>query len=144
MQEMIKGGLTIEQIRLDMPIPHFRGRLRNAFYAFGRKDVELAAFEDMIGEEGGVVAAFCRAIRVSDAVALQISSSVPVMNASMSLLATYVLEGINRQRNIIVDGQRNPLRNMNKQDYLARLEGDRFDLSSSSTVNYPQAVDLAC
>lgn len=128
MQQMIKNGHNMEEMAEDLPLPYFQGRVSNAFEAFGKETVELTAFEDAVRENGGVVAAFCRRLGLDEVTALEISSTSSRDNESMSLLATYILDSMNRQRPFLVDGKISNARRDGEVLFIEQIKGPKFDI----------------
>jgi hypothetical protein len=126
-QEMVKGGMTFQQMTDDLPLPHFKGRVENAAAAFGLESIELVAYEEAQKSAGGIVAEFCRRVGIPDGIAVQFASQEPVANTSLSSLAVQMIESLNRHRPLIMDGKRNPKRHEQEQTWLARVEGAKFD-----------------
>lgn len=132
LQELLKGGRTIEEMLGRLPLTNYKGRLSNAFRAFGRRYVELGSFEAARAEPGGLVAAFCRRLGLDEDTALAIAAGGQTSNPSMSLLSGYLLDYLNRHLPLFVDGTLNPARSRIPTGLDTGLPGPRFDL--------PQAV----
>jgi hypothetical protein len=131
-QQMVRGGYTIKELVESPPLTNFRGRLDNAFRAFGHSAVEIYCFEEAKEEERGVVAAFCRQLGLPEELAIKIAGDAKHDNTSMSMMATLILDTLNRFRPLYVDGKLNPQRHPLEGNWLERLEGGRFDLDPSS------------
>lgn len=131
MQQRLKGGSCLHELFENPPLPNFRGRISNAFSAFGRAKVHLKAFEDAAYEQGGVVAAFCRQIGLPDQTAKVIAGNALRENESMSRLAIHLLDSVNRQCPMFVDGEINPRRSLAEISIISRFKGGKFRLSSS-------------
>lgn len=127
-QQLIKGGDTLERLLSSPPLPNIRRRASNAFEAFGRESLKLTAFEDAREEPGGAVAAFCRRLGLPEETAMEIGTSMVPRNESMSMLATMLLSSLNRQRPRFVDGRMNPERRHKEVRVFQRIKGDRFRL----------------
>lgn len=130
MQQLIKNGRHLQEMEENVQrfMPNFKGRMAIAFNAFGRQALEVTAFEDAVQEEGGVVAAFCRRIGMDEAAALDVASGTEVQNESMSMLATAILDSMNRQRPLLIGGKINPLRRNGEVPFICRIKGPKFDI----------------
>ena len=131
MQQMIKGGYTIDEMMELLPLTNFEGRISNGFRSFGKENVQLYRYEDARSSNGGVVAEYCRQIGLDKETALGISEGAVFENESMSMLATHVLDRLNKRRPLFVDGQLNPLRGGTEITWVSRLKGSKFDLFAS-------------
>lgn len=131
-QQMVRGGYTIEGLLKSPPLTNFKGRLDNAFRAFGESAVEIYCFEEARDEDGGVVAAFCRQLGLPEDVAAKIAADARHDNTSMTMMATLILDALNRYRPLYIDGKLNPQRHPLEGNWLERLEGGRFDLDPAS------------
>ncbi len=128
MQQMIKGGETIEDMMSKLPLTNFKGRIGNAVKAFGHSSIRLASFEEAREESGGIVAAFCRQLGMKDGDALAMAEAAVRENESMSMLAVHVFNTLNRRRPMFVDGDLNPVRRRGEVQWISRLKGGKFDL----------------
>jgi hypothetical protein len=143
-QQLIKGGDTLERLLSAPPLPNIRRRASNAFEAFGRENLRLTAFEDARDEPGGAVAAFCRRLGLPEQTALEIGSAASPRNESMSMLATLLLSSLNRQRPRFVGGRMNPDRRPNEVRIFQRIEGEKFRLSpdAENDVRHRSRADV--
>lgn len=128
MQQMIKGGYTIEEMMELLPLTNFEGRISNGFRAFGKENVQLFRYEEARSSKGGVVAEYCRQLGLDEATAIGIAEGAVFENESMSMLATHVLDRLNKRRPLFVDGQLNPRRGGTEITWASRLKGAKFDL----------------
>jgi hypothetical protein len=128
MQELVKLGMTLDTMLRNLPLPNFRIKVENAAAAFGQEAVFLTAYEDALQEPGGIVAAFCRRIGLEEPVAQCIAASAGHYNESMSMLATQLLDSLNVQRPLLVDGQRQPKASALEVHWISRIRGPKFRL----------------
>lgn len=131
MQQMIKGGETIEDMMKRLPLTNFKGRLNNAVKAFGKSSIHLETFENSRAEKGGIVASFCRQLGLDEKGAMAMSDAAVFENESMSMLATMVFNTLNRRRPMFVDGKFNTVRRQGEFGWISRLKGEKFDLLSA-------------
>lgn len=135
MQQMVRGGHTIENMLTKLPLPNFKGRIGNNILTFGKEAIELKAFEEARSEDGGVVAAFCRQIGIDDKVAVEIANSAITENESMSHIATSLISSLNRQRPLLVNGALSPGRTTHDANLIATIRGDKFNLPADVKRN---------
>ncbi|MBS0251978.1 MAG: hypothetical protein JSR78_13040 [Proteobacteria bacterium] len=128
-QQMIRGGRTLESLRIKEAMPNFRGRLENLIQVFGKEAIDIQAFEKASQGNGGLVAAFCRQLGLDEHSTKVISSGAPVKNQSMSYVATMAINRLNLLRPLFIDGILNPTRTPDDANVLSRLPGPRFHLS---------------
>lgn len=147
MQQLMKNGYHIGDMEENPKrfMPNFKGRLTAAFKAFGMTSVQLTTFEDALEEPGGVVSAFCRRLGLDDDVSLDLSQNSKRDNESLSLLAAHILDSINRQRPLFVDGKINPKRRNGEVPFVSHLGGPKFDLpvELKNTVKHLSRPDVA-
>ncbi|HVG46726.1 MAG TPA: hypothetical protein VM899_01110 [Rubellimicrobium sp.] len=127
-QQLIKGGDTLERLLSAAPLPNIKRRASNAFEVFGQENLRLSAFEEARDEAGGAVAAFCRRLGLPEDTAMEIATSTTTRNESMSMLATLLLSSLNRQRPRFVDGRMNPERRHKEVRIFQQIKGERFRL----------------
>lgn len=131
-QQLVKGGMTFDDILAsDSALPFFEGRCNNLIHVYGRSNVEIHVFEEAMQSVGGIVGGFCRAIGIPPDLSEVVLRSARAENQSMSHLAVLLLEALNRQRPLIIDGNRNPLRHLHEQDFLSRILGAPFELPAT-------------
>ena len=128
MQEMLKGGYTLEQMYRDPPVANFKGRLGNAISAFGRDSIEVHSFEEAIKFPGGIVAFFADVLGLTRKFGIELAQATQFKNTSMSLEAALILSSLNRQRPLFINGKLNPLRRLEDRGTIMRIKGSRFEL----------------
>lgn len=131
-QQIVKGGDTLERLYQDLPLPAFRRRISNAISAFGRENVRVFDFDAAVRGDG-VVGTFAGEAGISAPSRDRLSPpATPATreNESLSLEAVRILDSLNRQRPVFVDNVRAPGRAEPGHDlaYLSRVKGRRFDL----------------
>lgn len=129
-QQLIRGGRTLENLLIKEAMPCIRGRLENLIQVFGKDAIRIQAFEQAIQQDGGIVAAFCRQLGLDERTTKAISSSAILKNPSMSSVATLAINRLNLQRPLFIDGVLNPRRSPDDANVLSRLPGPRFHLSA--------------
>lgn len=130
MQQMLKGGETIEQMLTALPLTNYRGKLTNALAVFGRESTRISRFEDAVSHPKGPVFAFCQALGLPSDISHKAMSVARTENESMSLLAAHALDALNRRRPLFIDGAPNPKRHPAELAQFMRIRGPKFDLTA--------------
>lgn len=129
MQQHIKGGEVLDNMYFAPPLGSFRGRLTNAIRAFGRENVAVHTFEDMVRHPGGISTHFLHAIGVeNEKVITEVREKCITENESMSQAAALILSSLNRQRPLFVDGQRAQRRTFSELATISQIKGAKFSL----------------
>jgi len=131
MQQMLKGGYTIDGMMENIPHPQFQSRLSRAFNVFGRERVRVLCYEDARNQPGGLIAALCGAMAIREPACGRIVAAQRDANESLPMLAARTLDSMNRQRPLFINGKLNPKRTGREAGYLTRLQGSKFNLRTS-------------
>ncbi|MCA8883423.1 MAG: hypothetical protein KDA50_06715 [Rhodobacteraceae bacterium] len=128
-QQHLKGGDVLEHMFKKLPLPNIKGRLTGSIRAFGRENVAAYVFEELVSNEGGVVAGFLDIVGLRDGTTRDaIVSQQNFDNQSLSHEAALILSSLNRQRPAFVNGRLGPYRAMNELPTISAIRGDKFRL----------------
>lgn len=127
-QELLKGGLTLEQLYDNLPSPAFRGKIMNLINNFGRENVIIFDFETAKESRGGVIGAFAARVGLPAPICDILSSRDIRENPSLSHEAILLLDSVNRQRPMFQGARRAPRRSDMDLHYISRIRGGRFDI----------------
>ncbi len=129
-QQRLKRGDTLQQLYEKSPTPNYRARISRAISVFGRENVRVFDFEGAVGGDGGIVGAFAQQAGLSASSGEFLASRAVRYNESLSLEGVRILDSLNRQRPVFVDGVRAPWRSGPRHElaYIRRIKGRRFDV----------------
>ena len=129
-QQLLKGGDTLQQLYENPRLPNFRGRISKAISVFGRENVRVFDFEAATEGDGGIVGAFAREAGLTASSGDFLASRAVRYNESLSLEAARILDSLNRQRPMFVDNVRAPRRAAPGRElaYIRRIKGRKFDV----------------
>jgi hypothetical protein len=132
-QQRLKRGETLKQLYEKLPRPNYRVRISRAISVFGRENVHVFDFESAIESDGGVVGAFAEQAELSASSGEFLASRAVRYNESLSLEGARILDSLNRQRPLFVDGVRAPRRSGPRHElaYIGRIKGQSFDVPGS-------------
>jgi len=125
-QQLLKGGQTLQELQNDPLLPNFKGKISNAISVFGRDAVRVESFEAAIAHPDGLVAAFARHVGLSPQAAAMVQSHASHDNESLSMQAALLLDALNRARPLFGEGTQP--RTGRETAYLEAIRGDRFRL----------------
>ena len=139
-QENLKTGGTIDEAVRRLAVPgHYRrtvGRIRDAF---GAGNLRLGVFEEMIAHPGGLTGAFAAMIGLGPG---QLPEAIGTRkNQRMSQRACLVLDRLNREVPLTVEGGRNRRRSRHLDLLLRGLPGPRFALRREQAEALRAAVE---
>ena len=124
-QQHLKGGELLRDMYQDPPMANYKNRIRNLHRAFGADAVNIFAFEDTVASSKGLSQAFLHNV---DPRFDLLEPEAKLENASMSLEAAAVLNSLNVQVPMFVDGKPNPERAPGVLNQIMRVKGQKFDL----------------
>ena len=124
-QQHLKGGETLTDMYRNPPLANFEGRLSNLEQVFGRQAMRIFAFEDAAASDEPLSQVFLR--HVNPAWELLVPEG-RATNTSMSHEAALILNSLNVQIPLFVDGKRNPERSHSVLAQIMRISGNRFAL----------------
>lgn len=127
-QQLMKGGDTLQQLYSTLPLPNYRGRISNAISVFGRENVRVFDFESAIAVDGGLIKTFIERADLPSSLQDSLVSQAVRDNESLSLEAVLILDALNRQRPMFVGGTRSGRRSGQELAYLSRIRGQKFDV----------------
>lgn len=130
-QQLLKQGHTLQQLYENIPTPDYRRKISHAISVFGQENVRIYDFESAAKSDEGIVGAFAEQIGLTAASSEFLASRAVNVNESISLEAVQILDSLNRQRPLFVDGVRAPGRAGRELPYLRRIEGQKFDVPDS-------------
>lgn len=128
MQQRLKLGETFDQLYDNMLRPNWRNRFTPWLNAVGHERFRLVSFDEA-RENDGIMAAFCDAAGLSRETILSLAP-IRSANESMSLEAALLLDSLNRQRPLFVDGKLSPKRRWRGTNVIRAVPGNRFYLNS--------------
>ncbi|WP_119068497.1 hypothetical protein [Rubrobacter indicoceani] len=128
LQQHVKGGRSLEDLYENPPLPNWRRRFTPWLEAFGRERFTLVSFDDAIRGDG-LAASFCDAAGLPREKILPFVPAAPV-NESMSHEAVLLLDSLNRQRPLMVDGAPSPKRRWKGTGTIKKIPGRKFRLSA--------------
>lgn len=130
-QQRLKHGETLEQVYENTPRPNWQRRFTPWLSVVGLEHFQLVSFEEARQGEG-IVASFCGAAGLPREKVLPLMPAMSA-NESMSLEAALLLDSLNRQRPLFVDGKVSPERRLLGRRYgidlMQSVPGNRFSLS---------------
>ncbi|MBB4860581.1 hypothetical protein HNO88_003925 [Novosphingobium chloroacetimidivorans] len=107
-QEMVKGGDTLNRLYDDLPIPLYRERIGTAIKLFGRSSVTVYSYEDAAAYPQGILSHFLSVLGLQIPVGEQQGSQQ--QNKCMSHEALTLLSRINAMRPLLTAGSILPAR----------------------------------
>jgi hypothetical protein len=132
-QRLKVRGETLAQIYEDMPLPNWRWHITPWLDAVGLERFRLVSFDDAL-EHDGLIASFCDAAGLPHETILSLDPPPVFANESMSLEAALLLDSLNRQRPLYIDGKLSPERRRYGRGYgigaIRSVPGNRFCLSA--------------
>ena len=135
-QQRLKQGQTFAEARTRFPRPRWRARFTPWISAVGMARFHLLSF-DAVCVTPGILESFCEAGGLGKPSALSRATDVR-KNESMSLEAALLLESLNRQKPLYIDGQisaeRRRYRGRYGIDLIRRIPGNRFQLTGEDEV----------
>jgi hypothetical protein len=131
--QQLKGGATLDYLYKNMPLPGWRDRFTPWLDAVGLERFRLVSFNEA-QENEGIVASFCDAAGLPYETIRSLAPPIPAANESISLEAALLLDSLNRQQPLFIDGKLSPERRRYGQRYVKRamksLPGNKFCLSA--------------
>lgn len=129
-QQLMKGGDTLQQLYEKLPMPNYRGKISNAISVFGRENVRVFDFNATTESGDGIVGTFATQAGLTAATRDLLTSRAVRDNESLSSEAVRVLDALNRQRPMFDGNVRAPRRPNPGQElaYVSRIRGRKFDV----------------
>ena len=127
-QQIIKGGVLLNQLYKNPPIPNWRGKISNSIAVFGFDNVTVRDFETAQTHSSGIVGAFAEHVGLSDESKLIVSAAAEFDNESMSIEAVQLFDQLNRMTPMFINGQRNPERFNGELAIFQKIKGEKFDV----------------
>lgn len=127
-QQIMKGGDTLQQLYEKLPVPNFRGKISNAISVFGRENVRVFDFDTAVDTGGGIITTFAHLAGLTTQTGTFLEANAVYANESLSHDAVHILDSLNRQRPMFIDNVRASRRSGHELPYLSRIKGRRFDL----------------
>lgn len=131
-QELVKGGRTLEDLYSDLPLPHFRKRIEAAMSIFGRDAIRVYSFEAAQAQPAGILGHLLSLVDI-DLESLSSNSEREVReNVSMSREAVTILDRLNVLRPLFDhNGKLGKQRTGREIPYLLQVKGSPFRLPPS-------------
>lgn len=132
-QQLMKGGDTLQQLYEKLPMPNYRGKISNAISVFGRENVRVFDFDTVAESSEGIVGAFAVQVGLTAASRDLLALRAVRDNESLPLEAVRILDSLNRQRPMFDGNARAPRRSDPGQElaYVGRIKGRKFDVPNS-------------
>lgn len=127
-QQELKAGKTLDHIYENMRRPNWRQRFTPWLDAVGLERFRLVSFDDA-RENDGIMASFCDAAGLPRETILSLAPAISA-NESMSLEAVLLVDSLNRQRPLFIDGKLSPERRWRGIGAIRSVPGNRFCLSA--------------
>ncbi|MPZ53287.1 MAG: hypothetical protein GEU79_11245 [Acidimicrobiia bacterium] len=129
-QQIMKGGDTLQELYSDPPIPNFKGKLTNAIDVFGQDNLRIFDFDDASHTGGGITKVFSDMVGLSPDTGQFLEAHTESTNESLSSSAVHILDSLNRRRPMFLGSSRAPRRAGPRHElhYLERIPGSTFDL----------------
>ena len=122
-QQRLKKGEDLETMYTNPPHYLFKKLFTRLEKAFGKENLIAYSFADAVQQDCGLTAAFFRQIGiVADD---DFPKSKPI-NTSISHEGALLLSSVNRQRPVMLEGARNPARNLVDIDFFRDLPGRTY------------------
>lgn len=118
-QQRLKGGATLDYLYENMPVPEWRENFTPWLDAVGLERFRLVSFNEA-RENAGIVASFCDAAGLPHETIRSLASPIPAANESISLEAALLLDSLNRQQPLFIDGKLSPERRRYGQRHVKR------------------------
>ena len=125
-QQLLKGGQTLEEMMADPPLPNFKGKISNQIAVFGREAVRVESFEAATAHAQGIVGAFAHQIGLPDDAMARVVASATRDNESLSQEAAMMLDSLNRERPLF--GETKIKRTGRETLHLQGVRGNKFRL----------------
>lgn len=139
-QQSLKTGGTIDdEVRRHSARNYYRGTVRRICSAFGSENVRISIFEEMQNHPDGLVGAFATQIGLSFTDLTM--NHRKQMNQRMSQHACLMLDRLNQDVPLFVDGHKNTNRSRNVDRLIRRIPGTRFCLTPEQADLLRDAVD---
>jgi hypothetical protein len=132
-QQRLKGGATLDHLYENVPVPKWREKFTPWLDAVALERFRLVNFNEALENEG-IVASFCEAAGLPHETIWSLAPPVPAANESISLEAALLLDSLNRQQPLFIDGKLSLERRRYGQRYVKRamksVPGNKFYLSA--------------
>ena len=126
--QQVRLGQTFDQLDKNVRRPNWRRRFTPWLDAVGLERFRLVSFDDARVKDG-IVAAFCEAAGLPRETVLSLAP-IRSANEAMSLEAALLLDSLNRQRPLFVDGKLSPERRWRGTNAISSIPGTPFHLSA--------------
>lgn len=122
-QQRLKTGSLLDSLYLFPPLYAFEKLFFRLEEFFNREEIIAYDYAEARHSSLGVTGLFLHKIGVQTGSHF---SSTDIVNQSVSHEATLLLDAINRQRPLIIDGELNPMRNRSDTQAFLRIPGRRY------------------
>ena len=127
-QEQLKQGETLDQVCGNVPRPEWQLRFAPWLNAVGFKRFHLVCFDEARAATEGIMASFCAAANLPYEKVLPLAPTT-LINESMSHEAVLLVDSLNRQRPLYLDGKLSPERRWFGIDVMMTVPGNKFSLT---------------
>lgn len=130
-QQLMKGGDTLQQLYDKLPMPNYRGKISNAISVFGQENIRVFDFDTATKSNGGIVGTLAAQAGLTVQSCDFLASQAIRDNESLSLEAVRILDSLNRQRPMFDGDVRASQRSGRELAYISRIKGQKFDVPNS-------------
>lgn len=141
-QELMKGGRTISEMRTQLPLPYYRRQIDIAVEVFGRDRVTVYSYDEARNYRGGIASHFLSLLGIGEVSHNPDNyTEVSQENQSMSYEASLVLDRLNILRPLFrEDGLLGERRTGQEIFNLLRITGSPFRLSPDMEMQVREAT----
>jgi hypothetical protein len=122
-QQRLNLGAVLEDLYRSPPYYRFRSLFERLESAFGPNNIIAYSFNDAVNHPGGVTAMFLSQLGIEDPA---VFTREPPANTSMSHEAALLISALNRQRPLLDENGRNPLRRSDDIRQIKSIPGRRY------------------
>lgn len=122
-QQRLKTGARLERLYQNPPFYRYSELFERLAIAFGKEALQLYDYAEVVANAGGAVDTFFRKL---DWALPRQQEDLGIVNAALSHEATLLLDSLNRQRPLMLEGKRNPLRRQGDVAVFTRIPGAVF------------------
>ncbi|MEP5567048.1 MAG: hypothetical protein ABJN62_04375 [Halioglobus sp.] len=122
-QQRVNVGISLEEMYQDPPFYPYAGLLPRLEKSFFDRKIHIYDFAEAVEDDSGLANRLLREIGCDFELPKPESGEA---NTSMSQVATQLLDSLNRQYPLIVDGKRNPARNGVELKWCRQMPGQKY------------------
>lgn len=122
-QQRLKTGAVLERLYQRPPFYRYSELFSRIADAFGKESLQLYDYAEVVSADGAAVGTFFEKIGLAPA---ELEADRALVNTGLSHMATLLLDSLNRQRPLFVEGRRNPLRKQGDIAAFFNISGEPF------------------